>query len=1065
MNTTSADHAPLSREIRVFLSSTFRDMDAERSFLIKQVFPKVRAACMARQVGFTEIDLRWGVTEDEAKNGATVEICLREIDRCRDFPPFFIGFLGERYGWIPQHDDLIAYWDKHADTDYERTIRHAIERTISVTELEMELAVLASGAAEKLHDQALFLLRDRALTDALYQRDTGKAPNPHDASYYDDGEGKLATLKSQIRATPFLGIDGYTSVEQFGQTIEDYLLAQLDRLFPLAKVPSPLERQRAAHTAFRFHRLQNFVPRTDVRAKLLTAIKRHIAEPHLGPILLAGPSGQGKSALMADLAQHIEIEHPNWLVLDHYTGADDANHLESWVRRILETLHLRIAHLVDGIPDTPKDQKKALSTWIAIACRKSEQDAGRPGDSTKLILILDAIDQNSDGGKQLDLLKPEVMGPDAVVVASAADGTPAREAAGAFEAILVPPLTAALKTQMVTDTLGRFKKKLPVTLAKRLASAKQSGSPLFLGLALEELRIDARHKTLKSLIDDILTTQSAEELFLKNFLLDADYGRPDLPTLAVAFMALLGASHAGLTELELADLLANRDDRKAGDTKKPRLPQGHLSRLLTNLGPFLLNKNGRRAPMHRIFGEAAMQYYGTTPVREHLYRHFRSGYGKGKQPFVAGAATEALFQATRLADVPEGKRRLANDVANLPAMAKLREADENLVADALAQFTFDEKSTLGMRWGRQVVPENVKARERTFDHFSAWINSRIGHCSATLAIQEPLLTVRRQLFGDEHQDTLNSMTALCFTRGRGDLSKAKELAETVLEVHRRRLGEESPRTHISMSILARILEAQGDFSGAQALLELVLAATRRRLGDDHAITLTAISNLADTLHAQGNQSGAQPLRKEAMDISLRRFGENHTATLHFMAELALSFVASNRLPEAHALQERAITGLCQRLGNDHPETLSRMMELARTLACMGDLEGSTRILESVLNSRRRTLSQEHPDVLNSIQDLASSLRQSNQLGRASLLQDEALGRFVLVYGEGSLEAARAYSEMGQLLTMKGEVSEAEALLRKALTILERELGTDHSATQVGRIRLDEVLNIRPNKEH
>ena len=49
----------------------------------------------ARQVGFTEIDLRWGVTEEESKNGATVEICLKEIDRCRDFPPFFIDFLGK----------------------------------------------------------------------------------------------------------------------------------------------------------------------------------------------------------------------------------------------------------------------------------------------------------------------------------------------------------------------------------------------------------------------------------------------------------------------------------------------------------------------------------------------------------------------------------------------------------------------------------------------------------------------------------------------------------------------------------------------------------------------------------------------------------------------------------------------------------------------------------------------------------------------------------------------------------------------------------------------------------
>ena len=90
-------------------------MEAERSHLVKQVLPKVRAACLARQIGFTEIDLCWGITEEEFQNGATVEICVIAIDRCRDYPPFFIGFWGKRYGWIPKHDELAAYWARQAD--------------------------------------------------------------------------------------------------------------------------------------------------------------------------------------------------------------------------------------------------------------------------------------------------------------------------------------------------------------------------------------------------------------------------------------------------------------------------------------------------------------------------------------------------------------------------------------------------------------------------------------------------------------------------------------------------------------------------------------------------------------------------------------------------------------------------------------------------------------------------------------------------------------------------------------------------------------------------------------
>ena len=45
-----------------------------------------------------DVDLRWGITEEEAHQGKVLPICLAEIDRAR---PFFMGLLGERYGWVP----------------------------------------------------------------------------------------------------------------------------------------------------------------------------------------------------------------------------------------------------------------------------------------------------------------------------------------------------------------------------------------------------------------------------------------------------------------------------------------------------------------------------------------------------------------------------------------------------------------------------------------------------------------------------------------------------------------------------------------------------------------------------------------------------------------------------------------------------------------------------------------------------------------------------------------------------------------------------------------------------
>jgi hypothetical protein len=48
------------REIRVFISSTFRDMHEEREELVKQIFPQLRRLCESRGVTWGEVDLRWG---------------------------------------------------------------------------------------------------------------------------------------------------------------------------------------------------------------------------------------------------------------------------------------------------------------------------------------------------------------------------------------------------------------------------------------------------------------------------------------------------------------------------------------------------------------------------------------------------------------------------------------------------------------------------------------------------------------------------------------------------------------------------------------------------------------------------------------------------------------------------------------------------------------------------------------------------------------------------------------------------------------------------------------------
>ena len=100
-----------SRTIRLFVSSTFSDMKAERDILQAKVFPRLQQHCLANGLRFQAIDLRWGVPEEAGKDNRTMRICLRELRRCLDPgrpKPNFLILLGDRYGWLPLPEAIPA---------------------------------------------------------------------------------------------------------------------------------------------------------------------------------------------------------------------------------------------------------------------------------------------------------------------------------------------------------------------------------------------------------------------------------------------------------------------------------------------------------------------------------------------------------------------------------------------------------------------------------------------------------------------------------------------------------------------------------------------------------------------------------------------------------------------------------------------------------------------------------------------------------------------------------------------------------------------------------------------
>jgi hypothetical protein len=102
-DTSARPTAGRSRTFRLFVSSTFQDLRAERNALHAHVFPRLRELCRRHDCRFQAIDLRWGVSSEAALDQQTMTICLREIERCHRVTPRpnFLVLLGDRYGWRP----------------------------------------------------------------------------------------------------------------------------------------------------------------------------------------------------------------------------------------------------------------------------------------------------------------------------------------------------------------------------------------------------------------------------------------------------------------------------------------------------------------------------------------------------------------------------------------------------------------------------------------------------------------------------------------------------------------------------------------------------------------------------------------------------------------------------------------------------------------------------------------------------------------------------------------------------------------------------------------------------
>ena len=486
------------RYIRVFISSTFKDMKTERELLVKQVFPELRRLCADRFVTFTEVDLRWGITEEQVAEGQVLPICLEEIHLCR---PYFIGLLGERYGWIPESvtPDIIERepWLQE----------HVWDRT-SVTELEIIHGVLNNP---EMAEHAFFFFRDPAYINYV--------PEKNRTDYISENTGdieKLRQLKEKIRRSGLPVIENYADPSDMVAAFREHFIALIDRLYPEEDVPGFLEQEAIKHDSFGWGKLLFFVERPTHS----TAIDNFVAAESTGKgLVITGESGAGKTALLASCIRYWKEKYLDNYVFVHYFGATPkSTSVYDFLSRFLGELKRRF-EIFEEIPNKPDDLTEALPRWLA-------QTKGKG----KIILILDAINRIDGNESDLQLAwLPHYFPEHFRVIISTLPGASLQSllSRGWIEH-KVPLIDIKERLRMIQVFFEHYRKNIRKDLKMKLAEAPGSANPLFLRTVLEELRQFGNPEHLPNHVVHLLEARSPKELFrlvLRRWQDDFDAGQ------------------------------------------------------------------------------------------------------------------------------------------------------------------------------------------------------------------------------------------------------------------------------------------------------------------------------------------------------------------------------------------------------------------------------------------------------------------------------------------------------------------------------------------------------------
>ncbi|WP_372371423.1 DUF4062 domain-containing protein [Candidatus Uabimicrobium sp. HlEnr_7] len=419
----------LWKTLKIFISSTFKDLELERDLLTNS-FDSIKQNILSRRLTLIPYDLRWRERHHEED---IVKWCLKMVGQCQ----YFVGILGYRYGWRPPFD-----YKGNTNTDL-----------LSITEMEINYALECIP-----REKRFFCFGDinQYPSEAISKEDKNDL-------------NSLNLLKERLRSEGET-IFEYQDISEALGIIVKHLQKIIDEEYPSnEKVDFYQLTQQQIFGEWIQEKRNGFVGRID---SLKTLEEFALAKNKQNYLIIGAVAGTGKSALLSQFYWRWQQTNPQKIVA-HFLSLGGEN-------RDINGIMISIGEQLRSVGFEPKPQSSP--TQIRKQVQRFLEEY-----SESLVILIDGIDEIYESGRDLQWLPQNLSANIRIIITTRPVGT--WQILKNFSQSQTQELSP-LTSQAIQSIINWYEKTKHLSFSEEdvtLLCKRAAGNPLYLKVALDEI--------------------------------------------------------------------------------------------------------------------------------------------------------------------------------------------------------------------------------------------------------------------------------------------------------------------------------------------------------------------------------------------------------------------------------------------------------------------------------------------------------------------------------------------------------------------------------------------------